>query len=235
MDVPKGMSLVVAFDPELRKWFNEEVRPKMTAAYAEALEAETVLQGWWVGHSISGAGDPHIHNHLIVSATATAEDGRVGQIDGDRLVGRGAKMADAAARHVMMEEAAKVGLKFGLDGELCGVDTDLIERASNAHNAVSAIKTHFASEGTPISDEQAWKRWRQIAAGKPDKGLPESLIEEIRKSRGEGMTLSAEALEHSLDAALGDEAKAEAVVRWQAGRYGMEETDRVWQAPEPLK
>ncbi|MHB8344838.1 MAG: AAA family ATPase, partial [Ferrimicrobium sp.] len=241
MDTPKGMSLVVASDPKLREWFNTECRPKMAAAYMEALEAETVLQGWkegerdfppvtglrgwWAGHSISGAGDPHLHNHLVISATATAEDGRVGQIDGASFLRRTVKIADAASKRVMMEEAAKVGLKFGPGGDLCGIDADLIEGASNAHGAVAAIKTYFASEGTPISDEQAWKHWRQIAAGKAAKGLPASLVEQIRKSRGEGMTLSAEALEHSLDAALGDTEKAEVVGRWLAGKYNLTEAE----------
>lgn len=243
MDVPKGFSLAVASDPQLRAWFNETVRPKMTDAYMSALEAEAVvkrggdkarsypraqgLRGWWAGHSISGAGDPHLHNHLIISATAQTADGHVGQIDSDWFLGRGAKLADAAAKRVMMEEAATVGLRFGLDGELLGVDTHLIEAASNAHNAVSAIKTYFGSEGTPVSDEQAWKHWRQIAEGKEDKGLPESLIEQIRKSRGEGTTLGAEDLEHSLDAALGDAAKAVVVGRWLAGKYGLEQTEWV--------
>jgi|GEM_PF-4938514 len=240
-DLPKGASVVVASDPELRQWFNETCRPKMMAAGMASLEAETVLQGWkagkrdfppvtglrgwWAGHSISGAGDPHLHNHLIISATATAEDGRVGQIDSRSFLKRTVKIADASSKRVMMEEAAKVGLKFGLDGELCGVGAALIEGASNAHNAVAGIKAHFASEGTPISDEQAWKHYRQISAGKADKGLPATLVEQIRKSRGEGMTLSAEALEHSLDAALGDTEKAEAVGRWLATKYGMEEAE----------
>jgi len=240
-DVPKGMSLAVTSDPELRAWFNDVCRPKMMEAGMVALEAESVvrfgaggsggvehvagLRGWWAGHSISGAGDPHLHNHLIISATAKTEDGRAGQLFSRDFLHRVAKLADASSKRVMMEEAAKVGLKFGLDGELVGIDQDLIEGASNAHSAVAAIRAHFAAEGTPISDEQAWKHYRQISAGKADKGLPATLVEQIRKSRGEGMTLSAEALKHSLDAALGQPEKAEAVGRWLAGKYGLDESE----------
>ncbi len=226
--------MVVASDPELREWFSS-VRPLMAAAYMDALERgaevrvgsgnvrELVpvngLKGYWVGHSISAGGDPHLHNHLIISATAKTIDGRRGQIDGKKLLRETAKLADASARRVLMEEAAKVGLKFGLDGELLGVDFEVIERASTGRNAVQAIQSYYAAEGTPISDTQAWHHWRQIAEGKEDKGLSKSLVASIRASRG--AEIGGEAIEHALDAAMADAERAKVVGAWLAGKYGI--------------
>ncbi len=44
MDVPNGMSLVVASDLKVRAWFSSVVRPRMAEAFAGTLEAGTVLQ-----------------------------------------------------------------------------------------------------------------------------------------------------------------------------------------------
>ncbi|MHB8345430.1 MAG: AAA family ATPase, partial [Ferrimicrobium sp.] len=243
LTAPKGFSLAVTADPELRKWFNETVRPLMTAAAMEALEARSVvrlgsgnskdrekvpvagLRGWWAGHSISGAGDPHLHNHLIVSACAKTEDGHVGQIDGDQLLRIDAKIADGAARRVLMEEAAKVGLRFGLDGELVGIDSALIEKASVAGNAVDAIKAALAADGVPVGHKQAWITWRQIAEGKDAKGVSPELIAAIRKARGEGLTMGAEELERLLDEMLSNEAKAKDVGKWLGEKYEIGESD----------
>jgi hypothetical protein len=243
MDVPKGVSLVVASDPELRQWFNKTVRPKMAEAFMWALEAEMVIQcgevntrknppvtglrGWWASCLLSGAGDPHLHNHLIISATAKTEDGHVGQIDGRRLLWRGARIAYSVARRVLVEEAAMVGLKFGLNGELVGIDRELIKKTSVAGNAVDAIQTYFAGEGIAISRAQCREHWKQITRGKDDKGLPDELVNQIRKSCEEGLTLGVEELRHSLDAGLSQSEKAEAVGRWLAGKYGMEEDEWV--------
>ncbi len=239
MHVPKGLSLVVASDPELREWFST-VRPLMAAAYMDALESgaevrvgsgnvrELVpvkgLKGYWVGHSISAGGDPHLHNHLIFSSTAETIDGRIGQIDGKKLLRQTAMLADAAARRVLMNEAAKMALRFGLDGELLGVDPEVVERASTGRNAVAAIQSYFAAEGTPISDTQAWHHWRQIAEGKEDRGLSRSLVASIRAARGQEM--GAEAIEHALDAAMADAERARVVGAWLANKYGISRSER---------
>lgn len=123
------------------------------------------LRGWWAGHLSSGAGDSHFYNYLTISAGARTDDEREGQIDGRIRPGRAIEIADTSAKCVMMEEGATVGLRFGLDGDFCGVDVELIERASNAHNVVEAIRSHLAIIGNPVSDDQAWKHWRKIAEG----------------------------------------------------------------------
>ena len=230
--VPKGVSLLSASDPEFREWF-KEVREKMSREYMRVLEQGCVvrvgnggykdvptkgLRAWWVGHAVSAGGDPHLHIHLIASATAEKPDGRLGQIDGRKLLRETARLADGSAKRVLAEELNKKGYGLGLDGELVGVDEELLEKASTAHNAIEAIQTYFASQGTPVSDERAWRHWRQIAAGKPDRSLPKNLIEDIRRSRGE--TLGGEEIEHLLDAALSDPQRARAVGAWLAKKYG---------------
>ncbi len=238
---PKGVSLLAASDPEIRKWFFGGVSEMMAEEYMRVLEEHTVirrgdggpqkipvdgLKGWWVGHAASAGGDPHLHDHLIVSATAQTADGWKGQIDGDKLMASTAKLADGSARRVLAREMAKIGLGFGLDGEVVGVERELVEKASTGRNAVKAIQGHFAAEGTPISDTQAWHHWRQIAEGKADKGLPQSLVASIRLARGE--ELGAEAIEHALDAAWAEPEKAKLVGEWLANKYGVERED--WDA-----
>lgn len=127
IDVPKGLSLLCASDPEIRDWFSQ-VREKMTQTYIEELGKGSVvrfgaggrervpvsgLKGWWVGHAASAGGDPHMHIHLIISATAETNDGRQGQIDGRKLLNETAKLADGSARRILAQEMAKIGL--GLD------------------------------------------------------------------------------------------------------------------------
>ena len=114
------------------------------------------LKGWWVGHAASAGGDPHMHIHLIISATAETIDGRRGQIDGKKLLNETAKLADGSARRALARELAKIGLGFGLDGEVIGVDPEVIERASTGRSSLKAIQTYFPAGGLTISDEQSW-------------------------------------------------------------------------------
>ena len=247
IDVPKGLSLLCASDPELKEWFSG-IREKLAQTYMDELEKGSVvrfgdggskkvpvsgLKGWWVGHAASAGGDPHMHIHLIISATAQTIDGRRGQIDGRKLLNETAKLADGSVRRVLANEMAKIGLGFGLDGEVVGVDPEIIERASTGRNSVKAIQTYFAANGTAVSDEQAWHHWRQICEGKPDKGLPESLINMIKIARGEqlgGEHLGGEAIEHAIDEAMSDPEKSKVIGRWLAEKYGVRNWDEMSKA-----
>jgi len=237
IDVPKGLSLLCASDPELKSWFSG-IREKLVETYLDQLEKGCVvrvgdggykkvpvsgLKGWWVGHAASAGGDPHMHIHLVISATAETIDSRRGQIDGRKLLNETAKLADGAARRVLALEMAKIGLGFGLDGEVVGVDPEIIERASTGRSSVKAIQTYFASQGTPVSDEQAWHHWRQICEGKADKGLPVTLVKSIKVARGE--ELGGEAIEHAMDEAMADPEKSKVVGAWLAQKYGVSDWD----------
>ncbi len=249
IDVPKGLSLLCASDPELKSWFSE-IREKLAQTYMDELEKASVvrfgdggsekvpvsgLKGWWVGHAASAGGDPHMHIHLIISATAETIDGRRGQIDGKKLLNESAKLADGSVRRVLANEMAKIGLGFGLDGEVVGVDPEIIERASTGRNSVKAIQTYFAANDIPISDEQAWHHWRQICEGKADKGLPESLINMIKIARGEqlggeqlgGEHFGGEAIEHAIDEAMSDPEKSKIIGKWLAEKYGVSDWDEM--------
>ena len=244
IDVPKGLSLLCASDPELKSWFSE-IREKLAQTYMDELEKESVvrfgdggyekvpvsgLKAWWVGHAASAGGDPHMHIHLIISATAETIDGRRGQIDGKKLLNESAKLADGSVRRVLANEMEKIGLGFGLDGEVVGVDPEIIERASTGRNSVKAIQTYFAANDIPISDEQAWHHWRQICEGKADKGLPQSLVNMIKTARGDqlgGDQLGGEAIEHLIDEAMSDPEKSKVIGKWLAEKYGVSNWDEM--------
>ncbi len=231
----KGVSLLAAADAEVAAAVAEAMELAV-AEYVRVLEANCVvrlgrsgcdrvgvagLKVWSVCHAASAAGDPHRHAHLIVSANAPTVDGRRGQIDGRGLLARHAKLADAAAQFVMERELKKIGIRIGLDGEVVGLDRDLREKASVARSAIQAIQATFEIEGRPISDEQAWKHWRQIAEGKEDKALSASLVESIRKARGN--LDPAEMLEHAVDEMLSDSEKQLAVRQWLGKKYGLKD------------
>lgn len=231
----KGVSLLAAADAEVATAVAEAMELAV-AEYVRVLEANCVvrlgrsgcdrvgvagLKVWSVCHAASAAGDPHRHAHLIVSANAPTIDGRRGQIDGRGLLARHAKLADAAAQFVMERELKKIGIRIGLDGDVVGLDRDLREKASVARSAVQAIQAAFEIEGRPISDEQAWKHWRQIAEGKEDKALSASLVESIRKARGN--LDPAEMLERAMDEMLSNSEKQSAVRQWLGKKYGLKD------------
>lgn len=231
----KGVSLLAAADAEVAAAVAEAMELAV-AEYVRVLEANCVvrlgrsgcdrvgvagLKVWSVCHAASAAGDPHRHAHLIVSANAPTIDGRRGQIDGRGLLARHAKLADAAAQFVMERELNKIGIRIGLDGDVVGLDSDLREKASVARSSVQAIQAAFEIEGRPISDEQAWKHWRQIAEGKEDKALSASLVESIRKARGN--LDPAEMLERAMDEMLSNSEKQSAVRQWLGKKYGLKD------------
>ncbi len=229
--LPKGASLVSAFDledPESIK----KLLLEMLEEYMRVLEKDCVvrfgnggheqvpvrgLKGWAVLHAASAGGDPHYHVHLIVSATAETIDGRKGQLDGDKLLGETARLADGSAKRIMSQRLEEMGFGVGLDGDVVGVDKDIIERASTARNSVQAIRTYLASKGIHVSDKKAWDHWRQVAEGKPDKVLSMSLLESIGAARGE--KLGGEAIEHAIDEALSDPTRRAALRDWFAQKY----------------
>ena len=229
--LPKGASLVSAFDLEDPESIQKLLR-NMLEEYMRVLEKDCVvrfgnggheqvpvrgLKGWAVLHAASAGGDPHYHVHLIVSATAETIDGRKGQLDGDKLLGETARLADGSAKRVMSQRLEEMGFGVGLDGDVVGVDKDIIERASTARNSVQAIRTYLASKGIHVSDKKAWDHWRQVAEGKSDKVLSMSLLESIGAARGE--KLGGEAIEHAIDEALSDPTRRAALRDWFAQKY----------------
>lgn len=175
------------------------------------------LKAWAVIHAASAGGDPHYHVHIIISATAETIDGGKGQLDGDKLLGETARLADGSAKRVMSQRLEELGFGIGLDGDVVGVDKDIIERASTARNSVQAIRTYLASKGIHVSDKKAWAHWRQVAEGKPDESLSRSLVNKIGTARGE--KLGGEAIEHAIDEALSDPKSRTALRDWFAQKY----------------
>ncbi len=231
LTLPKSASLLAAFDqgdPERMK----NILGGMVQEYMRVLEGGSQvrfgnggyqkvpvrgLKAWAVIHAASAGGDPHFHVHLIISATAETIDGRKGQIDGEKLLGETARLADGSAKRVMAERLEEMGYGIGLDGDVVGVDKELIERASSAGNSVNAIRTFFASRGIAISDKVAWNHWRQVAAGKPDKVLSKALIGSIGEARGE--KLGGEAIEHAMDESYSDPHRRAALRDWLSLKY----------------
>ena len=123
VNIPKGVSLLGAFDPEIKEWL-DGVMTQMQDEYMRVLEQGSVvrfgdggckpsvpvsgLKGWGVKHAASAGGDPHYHVHLIVSATANTIDGRRGQIHGKKLLNETTKIADGSARRILMREMEKI-------------------------------------------------------------------------------------------------------------------------------
>lgn len=231
LTLPKSASLLAAFDqddPELMK----NILSEMAAESMRVLEKDSVvrfgnggydkvpvrgLKAWAVIHAASAGGDPHWHVHLLISATAETIDGRKGQIHGDKLLGETARLADGSAKRVMAQRLEEMGYGVGLDGDVVGVDKELIERASTARNSVQAIRTFFSSMGIALSDKTAWDRWRQVAEGKPDKIISKSLLESIGIARGE--KLGGEAIEHAIDEAFSYQDRRAALREWFALKY----------------
>ena len=231
--LPKGASLVSAFDLEDPESIQKLLR-NMLDEYMRVLEKDCVvrfgnggheqvpvrgLKAWAVVHAASAGGDPHYHVHVIVSATAETIDGRKGQLDGDKLLGETARLADGSAKRVMSQRLEELGFGIGLDGDVVGVDKGIIERASTARNSVQAIRTYLAAKGINVSDKTAWAHWRQVAEGKPDKSLSASLVNGIGMARGE--KLGGEAIEHAIDEALSNPKRRAALRDWFAQKYAI--------------
>ncbi len=231
LTLPKSASLLAAFDQDDPEHF-KKILGEMASECMRVLENDSVvrfgnggydkvpvrgLKAWAVIHAASAGGDPHWHVHLIISATAETIDERKGQIDGDKLFRETARLADGSAKRIMAQRLEKLGYGIGLDGDVVGVDRELIERASTARNAVQAIRTFFASRGIALSDKTAWDRWRQVAEGKPEKTLSGSLLESIGIARGE--KLGGEAIEHAIDEALSYPKRRTALRDWFALKY----------------
>jgi len=231
LTMPKGASLLAAFDQDDPEQM-QRILMEMAEEYMRVLEKDLVvrfgnggydkvpvrgLKAWAVIHAASAGGDPHFHVHLLISATAETIDGRKGQIDGDKLLGETARLADGSSKRIMAQRLEEMGYGIGLDGDVVGVDKELIERASTARNAVQAIRTFFASKGIALSDKAAWDHWRQVAEGRPDKELSESLLESIGSARGE--KLGGEAIERAIDEAFSYPDRRAALKDWFGLKY----------------
>ena len=231
LTLSKGASLLAAFDLEEPERI-QRLLLEMTEEYVRVAEGGSVvrfgnggcekapirgIKAWAVIHASSAGGDPHYHVHLIISATAETIDGRKGQLDGDRLLSETARLADGSSKRVMSQRLEEMGYGIGLDGDVVGVDKELIERASTARNSVQAIRTYLASKGIFVSDKKAWAHWRQVAEGKPDRSLHGSLVKRIATARGE--KLGGEAIEHAIDEALSEPKRRAALREWFAQKY----------------
>lgn len=199
--MPKSVSLLAAMDRDFRQdlyqirqlaladpiqYYDENLTIRyrdntIDAKDNRVREAITGIRGIVHNHSGSAAGDPHMHDHLMFSLTCQgAETGKWGQVDAQQIRNEYARKAQALYDRRVRIEITKLGYKFDISGELVGVDRDLIERASTAHNAVKALQTAVsAATGIEISDEQAWHHWRQIVSGHDDPTIPEELREQI--------------------------------------------------------
>ena len=259
--VSKSVSLLAAMDRDFRRQLRKVQREAMVEVVEYYESVLTIrfrdkdlkgvkdnrvrqkirgIRGIVHDHSASAAGDPHFHNHLVFSNTCQGVSGRWGQVDAQQIRKEYARKAQAIYDRRVRIELVKMGYRFDLHGELVGVDRDLIDRASTAHNAVKALQTAVsAATGIEISDHTAWHHWRQIIAGHDDQTVPSELQEQIRgRSKvvipseltaiitrlrdhlGGGVT--GEALEHALDAILSDPSTQDALTAFFGARYGID-------------
>ncbi|MGH9132115.1 MAG: AAA family ATPase [Acidimicrobiales bacterium] len=165
------------------------------------------LAGFAALHSASGAGDPHLHAHVVLCAA----DGVTNKvIDTLELVNASGRLALASGWHAAAGVLEGCGLVVGADGELVGYDREAIEEASVAGNTVEAIRTLLAKVGWVLDHEAAWRIWRSAAGAGALR--PDMLAKAPAEARGEVAALIASALaragglgeeiEHRIDAEL---------------------------------
>ncbi len=207
------------------------VRAALDAGVSEVirvLEAEACIRVWRSGpdgnprpmrvrgvsvagfsclHSASGAGDPHLHAHLVICA-ADAATGKA--IDTLELVNASGRLALASGWHVAAQVLERSGVAVGADGELVGYDRDTIEEASVAGNTVEAIRSVLAGVGWKLDHEAAWRIWRSAAAaGEVRDSMLAKVPAQARAEVTDIITCAlarsgglGEEIEHRIDAAL---------------------------------
>lgn len=188
----------------------------------EARETPEELKSWSTLHQISAAGDPHLHLHMLISTRARGgSSGRAGQLWQPDILRDHARVAHAAAMAEMIKAVESAGYKVDFENalEIAGVARTLIERASQSQDALRSIRAAFAAEGVMMTDEQAWRTYRQLRAGKPVPKINPEVVERIKTQIGQ--TVSAEAIEHALDEALSQDEKREHVKLMLEDRYDL--------------
>ena len=235
--LPKTWSLLAMGDEDLRLKL-QAAMPAAAQAYLDALQQESLvrifdrsmgpgheevrerprtLRGWSAGHGISGAGDPHLHLHILVATRAEGSSGRRGHLWQPQLLAESGRVAHGAAMNAFRQVIEEQGYVLDELGEIEGIgaDRELIDRASRAHTSINLLKAAYASRGIHLSDEKAWERWRQLRGGHELPGLQSEVAAEIAAMVGEDR--SAESLEHALDEDLSnDERRVFLVQHWNA-------------------
>ena len=181
----------------------------------ERKEQPQALRGWAAAHTISGAGDPHLHLHVLTATRAQGSSGKWGHLWQPTVLKQAGRIAEGAAMHVLRQAVTDSGYALDEAGEIVGIGHDrrLIETASRAQTGVTMIRAALAGVGIPVGPNAAWEMWRQLRSGKPVRGLPDDVAQQIRELVGTGQ--NSEALERSLDEALtSDVRRAALVAHW---------------------
>lgn len=253
VSTPKSWALAAVGDQDLQRAIQAAV-PTAAQAYADAMrvhstvrihdrsaptkkeqerkEQPVALRSWAASHAISGAGDPHLHVHMLTATRARGSSGKWGHLWQRDVVKKAARIAQAAAMYELRQAVTNAGYALDEAGEIVGIGQDrkLIEAASRAQTAVNMIQAAMVAQGIPVDHEQAWRLYRQVCAGHKVEALPEDVVDQIRDLRGSAK--SSEALEHALDAAFADDARRADLVKHWSQVYDRDLVDLAKEARE---
>jgi conjugative relaxase-like TrwC/TraI family protein len=127
------------------------------------------------GHSRSGAGDPHLHSHVVVANLVHGEDGRWSTLD-SRSLYRHARAAGAMYQATLRHHLAEQGLRFewsvnrnGL-GDIVGVPRAAIDAASiRGRQVIQEVESSLAGR---LGRATAAGRTRRRAEAGPEPAEP---------------------------------------------------------------
>ena len=133
-------------------------------------------------------GDPHLHDHVLISNVLRREDGQLGALDGKTLFGSAVSLSEQHTNLVMDKLTESLGVQWRRRDtgdskasvyDLVGVDDQLIEAFSQRRMRVEQERhrlTRQATEsGVPLSeavlrriDRQAWRNTRKAKPKEPE-------------------------------------------------------------------
>lgn len=133
-------------------------------------------------------GDPHLHDHVLVSNIVRREDGRLGALDGKALFGSAVSLSEQHTNLVMDKLTESLGVQWRRrdtgDGkasvyDLAGIDDRLIDAFSQRRAGVERERDRLTEQakanGVPLSeamlrriDRQAWKNTRKSKPKEPE-------------------------------------------------------------------